>query len=90
MCSMVYPEASTRWYTGLGAQTMRSNYRKTDETKHQLFNIFNANASTPSQTFNLSNVLKIVNLKALCMPVSATQFCSNVSPCIVLINKLRL
>ena len=31
------------------------------------------------QTFNLSNTFKIVELKTLCVPVSATQFCLNVS-----------
>ena len=53
----------------------------------QLFNhFFNANASTPSQTFNLSNALKIFELKTLCMPVSATLICLNVSQSIVCIN----
>ena len=68
----------------------RLNYvpklKKTDAKQHQLFNhIFNANASTPSQTpFNLkSNVVEIVELKTLSIPVSATQFCLNVSQSIV-------
>ena len=73
MCKMAYPGASRGQYTGLGAQTMCPNERKTDATQHQLFNIFNSNASTPSQTFNLSNALKIVKLKTLIMSVSATQ-----------------
>ena len=45
--------------------------------------------STP-QTFNLSNSLKIVELKTLCMSVSATLVCLNVSQSIVCINKLGL
>ena len=64
--------------------------KKTHATQHQLFHIFNANASTPSQTFNLINTLKIVKLKTLRMPVSATQVCLNVSQSIVRINKSRL
>ena len=83
MCTMAYPEASRRRYTGLGTQTMCPNQRKTDATQHQLFNIFDANASTPSETFNLSNTLKIVKPKTLCMLVSATQVCLNVSKSIV-------
>ena len=44
-----------------------------------------SSACTPSQTpFNLkSNVLEIVELKTLIIPVSATQFCLNVSQSIV-------
>ena len=65
--------------------------RKTDATQDQLFNhIFNANASTPFQTFNLSNALKIVKLKTLCIPVPATQVCLNVSQSIVCISISRL
>ena len=91
MCIMAYPEASRLRNTGLGAQTMCPNLKKkTHATQHQLFNIFNANASTPSQTFNLINTLKIVKLKTLRMPVSATQVCLNVSQSIVCINKSRL
>ena len=56
-----------------------------------IFNhIFNTNASTPSQTFNLSNTLKIVELKTICMPVSPTEVCLNVSQSIVCKNKLSL
>ena len=83
MCTMAYPEASRRRYTGLGTQFMCPNQRKTDATQHQLFNIFDANASTPSETFNLSNTLKVVKPKTLCMLVSATQVCLNVSKSIV-------
>ena len=46
--------------------------------------------STPSHTFNLSNALKIVESKTICMPVSATEVCLNVSQSIVCKNKLRL
>ena len=68
---------------------MCPNQRKSDAKQHQLFNhIFSANASTQSQTFNLSNTLKIVELKTLCMPVSATLVCLNVSRCIIRVNKL--
>ena len=75
----------------------RLNYvpklKKTVAKQHQLFNhIFNANASTPSQTpFNLkSNVLEIVELKTLSIPVPATQFCLNVSQSIVCQKKSSL
>ena len=52
--------------------------------KTTLFNhIVNTNASTLSQTFNLSNTLKIIELETICMPVSATEVCLNVSQSIV-------
>ena len=41
-------------------------------------------------TFNLSNTLKIVELKTLCMPVSNTLVCLNVSQSIICINKSSL
>ena len=67
---------------------MCQNERKTDVKQHQLFNhIFNTHASTPSQAFNLSNTLKIIELKDFCMPVSATQVCFNVSQSVVCISK---
>ena len=80
--SAAYPEASRCQCTGLGVQPMCQNWRKTD--------FFNANASTPSQTCNLTNTLKVVGLKTLCMPVSATQVCLNVSQSIVCKNKSSL
>ena len=67
MCTMAYVEASRRWYTGLDTQTFCPSQIKHIETQHQLFNIFNANVSTPSQTFNLSNALKIIKSKTLCV-----------------------
>ena len=42
-------------------------FKKADATQHLLFNLFNANVSTPSQTFNLSNALKIIKSKTLCV-----------------------
>ena len=66
---------SRHQYTGLGTQTMCPNYRKTGAKQHQLFNhIFNVNVSTSFQTFNLSISLKIIELKTLCMSVSACLF----------------
>ena len=45
-----------------------------------IFNrIFHANAFTCYKTFNLSNTLKIVELKTLRMPVSATVACLKTS-----------
>ena len=65
--------------------------RKTNANQHKLLNhSFNANASAPSQTFNLSNALKIVELTTLCFPVPATLVCLNVSQGIVCINKSSL
>ena len=65
---VAYPEASRRRYTGLDAQTMCQNQRKTDAKQHEQFNHnFNTNAFTPSHTFNLSNELKIVEEKTLIM-----------------------
>ena len=53
-----------------------------------LNHIFNTNASTPSQTLNLSSPLKVVELKILYMSVSVTLDCLNVSQRIVFcINK---
>ena len=72
---MACPETSRHWYTGFGTQTMCPNERKTGPKENQLFNhIFNVNVSTPSQIFNLSISFKIVELKTLCMPVSACLF----------------
>ena len=73
---MAYPEAFSR---------------RTDAKQHQPFNhIFNANASTCSQTFNLSKTLKNIELKTLYMPMFATQVCLNVSKCIICINKSNI
>ena len=48
---------------------------KKNWSKTTLFHdIFNVNVSTPSQTFNLSISFKIIELKTLCMPVSACLF----------------
>ena len=59
----------------LGTQTVCPNERKTGAKQNPLFNhIFNVNVSTLSQTFNLSISLKIIELKTLCMPVSACLF----------------
>ena len=52
--------------------------------------IFNANASTRSQTFNLTKPLKNVEFKTLCMRGSATQVCLKVSQCIGCINKSNI
>ena len=46
--------------------------------------------STPSQAFTLSNTLKIVELKTLCMPVFAALVCLNVSQSIICIKKSSL
>ena len=71
------------------------NYMSKTVQNNKLFNhIFNTNASTLSQTFSVSNALKIdlmyVLCKTLCMPVSAAQICLNVSQSIVCINKSSL
>ena len=81
------PDASILvWAPKLCAQI-----KEIDVKQHQLFNhIFNTNAFTPSLTFNLSNALKIIQLKTLCMPVSATLICLNLSQSIVFINKSGL
>ena len=42
---------------------INSYYSLNTTSQHQLFTIFNANVSAPSQTFNISNALKIVKLK---------------------------
>ena len=88
--SVACPEASRHGYTSLGTQTMCPNERNTGAKQHQIFNhIFNVNVSTPSQTFNLSISLKIIELKTLCMPVSACLFkCITKYCCCV--NKSRL
>ena len=72
------------------APKLCAQIKEIDAKQHQLFNIFNANASTPSLKFNLSNALKIVQLKTLCMPVSATLVCLNLSQSMVCINKSGL
>ena len=53
--------------------------KETDVKRHQIFNIFNANVSTPSQTLNLTNIHKNLKLKILCMPVSSYLACLNVA-----------
>ena len=55
-------------------------FKKADATQHLLFNLFNANVSTPSQTFNLSNALKLVKLKDL---MYACVCCSSLFKCII-------
>ena len=65
---MVCRETSRHCYTGL-------KKKKTDAKQHQLFNdIFKVNVSTTSKTFNLSISLKIIELKALSMSLSASRF----------------
>ena len=88
--SVVCPENSRHWCTGLGTQTMCPNLKKTGAKKHQLFNhIFNVNVSTTSQKFNLSISLKIIVLKTICMPVSASMFSCITKYCFC-INKSSL
>ena len=65
--------------------------KETDAKQHLPFNhIFNANASTRSQTSYLSKTLKNVELKTLYMSGRATQVCLNASQCIVCINESNI
>ena len=67
-------------YTSLSAQTKEKHAFASVLKQLQLFNhMFHANASTCCHTFNLSNTLKDVELKTLCMLVSTTVACLNIS-----------
>ena len=83
---MAYPEAFRRRGIGLGDQNMCPNKRKSDAKQHKIFNIFNVNASAPSRTFNVSNTHKNIELKTLCMSVSANLVCLNISQSVACIN----
>ena len=84
--AVAYPEVSRPCMLVFVSKLCAQTKEKLMQNNINFLNhIFNTNASTPSQTFNLSSPLKIVELKILYMPVSVTLDCLNVSQRIVCI-----